>query len=479
MKAKIFAFLEVSFLLGALCAPLFNNETQTWLILGLVLTVLSLIILKINKYWFVILCFGLFFLSISKFYQWDENLLFLNKQYSGKNVKYIGTVIDMPVEKEYSQKLVISLDRIDKKVILYTDKKSIKYGEKIFFEGKLEPYSKNKTYLEKEGAIGQIYVKKIEIIGKNDSLPVLLKGKLFFFREQINNALKAALPQAESGLASGLILGEKQFLTADFTRALQGSGTSHIIALSGYNITVIIGLFALLGPYFSRRLNLIIPIIFIIIFVMMTGGAASVVRASIMGMMPLFARFLGRQTDSLLAILFSAFVMVCINPFLLLYDVGFQLSFAALCGMIYIGPFVKKIFTIFPETIGKIFSETIGAQIGVLPLILFYFGYVSIISPVSNLLILSLVPLAMLFSMLVGMIQLALPWLNTILVFPAYFILHGIILLIEFFGSLPFATYKQAVDEPYIIILVYLFMIDIVFLLRSKIRSVLLEKEYF
>jgi competence protein ComEC len=470
MKAKKFAFLEISFLVGAFVAPLFTEEIA-WLYLGLFLSLASLFMFKVNKGWFILLGIGLVFLSLYRFQSREAYYEQQNRLISGKEIFYSGTVAYLPIEKEYGDKVIVQLKHNLGKILLYTDKDKLRFGQEVYFKGKVKKYDKNRTYLIKEGVIGELSAKEIKVTGDDRSLATQTKRFLFGLREKINGALTEALPQKEAALAGGLILGEKQFLSADFVRSLQGSGTSHIIALSGYNITIIIGLFAVFYPFLSRKVNLLLPVAFVIAFVVMTGGAASVVRASIMGLMPLAARYLGRDTDSFLAILFSATVMVLLNPFILLYDVGFQLSFAALVGMIYLAPFLEKLFKYWPNTPRKIFSESVCAQVGVLPLILYYFGIVSIISPISNLLILLLIPFAMLGSFVVAIVQLAFPILNTLLVFPVYFILHAVLSLIEYFGNLPFATQQKKIDNPYLVILVYLLFIDLLFLIRNKRRK--------
>jgi competence protein ComEC len=466
MKARIFAFAEVLFLIGATIAPFFVDN-QYLLTLSIVLAILALIGRLFYKKWFILLGISLLFLSIFLFKVREVKYSNLNHENAGKEKSYTGTIVSPPEEKEFSQKFELFIEKEDAKLVAYAKKQEpLTYGQIIETKGSIKQYGESKNYLIKEGVFGEYQVQEVKLLGSSNDWQVKAKGILFNIRERFNVALQETLPEAEASLASGLLLGEKQFIGAGFNRLLQASGTSHIIALSGYNITIIIGLLAVFSSRLSRRLQLALIIAFVTLFVIMTGGSASVIRASIMGVMPVLARYFGRSSSSFFAIIFSSFLMVLVNPFILLYDVGFQLSFIAVTGMLYLGPVIIRFLSTFPEYFSKTLGETLGAQIAVLPLLLYYFGYASLVSPISNVIILGLVPFAMLASFILGLVQLFVPILSPIFVFPAYALLHLIISLIEYFGRLPFALYQQEITNPYIIVLCYLFFIDLLFLIR-------------
>lgn len=466
MKARIFAFAEVLFLIGAAVAPFFV-ENQYLLIISILLAILALIGRLFYKKWFILLGLSLLFLSIFLFQEREAKYSNLNHENAGKEKSYTGTITTPPEEKEFSQKFELFIEKEDAKVIAYAKKQEpLAYGQIIDTKGSIKEYGESKNYFIKEGVFGEYQVQDVKERGNSDDWQVKAKGVLFNIRERFNVALQETLPEAEASLASGLLLGEKQYISADFNRLLQASGTSHIIALSGYNITIIIGLLAIFSNNLSRRLQLVLIITFITLFVIMTGGSSSVIRASIMGVMPVMARYFGRSSSSFFAIIFSSFLMVLANPFILLYDVGFQLSFIAVTGMLYLGPIIIRFLSTFPEYFSKTLGETLGAQVAVLPLLLYYFGYASLVSPISNVIILALVPFAMLTSFILGLVQIFVPILSPIFVFPSYALPHLIISLIEYFGRLPFALYQKDVTNPYIIVLCYLFFIDLLFLIR-------------
>jgi competence protein ComEC len=476
MPARIFAIWIICYLGGAMIAPFFEINPIWWLIIGVVLCVSSFLLFRRKYFWAVIFGLGIIFLSV---FQFQNRLIFYenaNQQYAGKNIKFVASVADLPAQVEHGQKLLLEIKTANgqaqkgRLIIYVKNYPEVKFADTLEFKAKTKLYKEKENRLVKDRVIGEASVVKFEKIGRETGLKYRIKGILFGIRTRLNEALEQTLPQKEASLASGLILGEKSFISPEFKRALQDSGTSHIIALSGYNITIILSLFIIFQMRLSRRLNLILPLAFIIFFVIMTGASASIVRAGIMGFMPVLAKYLGRSSNSFMAILFSAFIMAVANPFIVLYDIGFQLSFAALCGMIYIGPMIARAFSSWPQSLNFILSETLGAQIVTLPLLLFYFGRVSIVAPISNLIILSLVPLGMLVSFLIGVFGVFLPFLTMVVAIPGYVLLHLFYVLISFFGSLPFASKQLEISNPAWLLMTYLIMLDLVLLGRRFMK---------
>ncbi len=475
MRARIFAVWLISFILGSMVAPWFESMPSIYLNLGLLLVVCALLVYAKRYVFGLLFGIGLFLLAISLFQTKEQLLVEQNKSLINKESNFVGVVSDIPTKNEFGQTIelkVYTINSAEKSMRLKAylgHYPEVTFGQTIKFDGVVKPFEDKKWRLIKDGFAGEINVKAYTLTAaRNDSL-IIVKGWLFSVRNAFNSSIQRSLPSAESGLASGLILGEKALITPEVTRQLQISGMTHIIALSGYNITIILGLFLLFSKKLSRLAKLVVPITFILIFTVMTGGAASLVRAAIMGFMPILASYLGRESDSFIAILFSAVIMLIFNPFLALYDVGFQLSFAALAGMIYLAPLIQKLVTGLPEYISFPFAETIGAQLAAMPLISYYFGMISLISPVSNIVILALVPLGMFVSFIIGLTGIFSQLLANVFAIPGYVVLHGINLLISFFGSLPAASQNIKIENPIWIFLIYFILFDI-WLLLYKVR---------
>lgn len=477
MRARIFTIWLILFVLGSMVAPLFEVVPQIYLLLGLVLAASSFLIFAWRYFFAIIFGLGLFFLSISAFQYRETDLVHRNETVSAQKVEIVGYVSDVPVTNEFGQSTSLVIQKVNNlsenaKLKVYAKAyPKLTYGQTLRFETKVKPYGDKKWRLAKDGFVGEANIGDYTVVGIERDSGVTLKGWLFALRSHFNETISRSLPAAEGGLASGLILGEKALITPEVTRQLQISGTTHIIALSGYNITIILGLFVYFEKKWSRLTKLLVPIGFILAFVVMTGGAASLIRAAIMGFMPLLATYLGRESDSFIAILFSAAIMIIFNPFLALFDVGFQLSFAALAGMIYLAPIISRLFTGFPKYLSGTLAETTGAQLAAMPLLAYYFGSVSLISPLANLVILSLVPLGMLVAFAIGLAGMVWQGLANMVAIPSYVILHMINWLIAFFGSLPAASKSIKIENPIWILVTYLLIFDIWFVFQ-KVRRV-------
>lgn len=237
----------------------------------------------------------------------------------------------------------------------------------------------------------------------------ILKGSLFKLRNSLISNLNEVLPPQHAALMSGLLFGERAEFTDEFKDAMRKSGTTHIVALSGYNVAIIgITLSAMLAYVVGRRRAFYASLIAIPVFVIMTGAEASVVRAGIMGIILLLAERQSRLYSFRNAVVLTALVMLLINPRLLVFDIAFQLSFAALLGIVYLYPLFRKRFNI-SEREGILgwrrnLFQTLSAQLAVAPIILTSFGYFSPTALFANVLILEFVPITMLFGFLTAVL---------------------------------------------------------------------------
>ena len=244
------------------------------------------------------------------------------------------------------------------------------YGDEIIAEGEIKK-SRSKFFR------GVMSYPKIEVIDTNLGHP--WKAWLIKLRLAFEDNLKKVLPQEKSALLSGLTVGATAEISKDFREKMTASGTTHITALSGQNLAIITGT---LGAVF----NFWVVLILIIAFVIMTGAEASLVRAAIMGAVGLLAKRLERPHSFRNTITAAALLMVLINPKILTFDLGFQLSFLATIGLQYIkSPSQNPHFN-------KYIWPTIAAQTAVLPLLLIKFSRFNPLSYLANILIAPLVP---------------------------------------------------------------------------------------
>jgi len=228
----------------------------------------------------------------------------------------------------------------------------------------------------------------------------------FIARERISENLKRNLSPSSSALALGILFGDKSGFTPQFRDSLRASGTSHIVALSGFNITVIIVFFGYLFFFIPIKWRPVASGIGILLFILLVGPSASVVRSAIMGALILITGNAVRLIDIKGPISVAALLMVLHNPFIIVYDVGFILSFSALLGIVFIAPHASQFLfgSRNPGFIKLIIIQCVSASIAVAPVIIIFFGSFNWLSFVPNIMIIWSVPLAMFFSFVSGVI---------------------------------------------------------------------------
>ena len=346
---------------------------------------------------------GAFYYNFYGYIQDKNALMVFNKK-----IVFSGIVANYPQRGDY-QKLIAELQppysgKISIKLPLYPN---FNYGTLIRFEGIIKkPFPANYAdYLAKNGIFGASDFPKAKIIANNKASKI--KYSLFNFKEKIIIVFQKSLAPEKAAFLSGITLGERAEFSKEFKEKMSKSGTTHLVALSGYNITIIgIVITSFFSWFLRRSLAFWLSILVIIGFVLMTGGEASVVRAAIMGIIALSAKQIGRVNSMRNAIIIAAFLMILFNPKILRFDIGFQLSFAALLGIIYLSPAIQK-FLKFKDEPGFMawrenFLTTASAQLTVIPLLIINFNNFSFSSLLSNVLILGAIPPTMFLGFLIG-----------------------------------------------------------------------------
>lgn len=223
-----------------------------------------------------------------------------------------------------------------------------------------------------------------------------LAEHLTSLRDGIAEHIFAALPEPHGSLLVGILFGNRVQLDPELIKNFQTIGLSHVIAVSGYNLTILgANLRSLLRPALGRKaLYFVLGII--VVFTLMTGAPASIVRAAIMASLAVVAELLGRPNKSINILVVAAALMAIFEP-KIIANIGFQLSVAATYGLLRFSPVLKKPLsqTRLPKVLSEIIAEGTAAILMTAPLIIFYFSRLSIISPITNLLILPLIPLLM------------------------------------------------------------------------------------
>ena len=243
-------------------------------------------------------------------------------------------------------------------------------------------------------------------VGFFEEVKVGLYKKIFGLKNKFELAINKSISEPNASFVNGILLGSRQNIPEETKEAFNKTGTTHILAISGYNIMIISwAVLAGLVYFFRRRTAFWISVAVIILFTILTGASSSVVRASIMGLLLLFANGYSRLYDPKNSIILAGTAMVYINPFTLVFDIGFQLSFVAVIGLVYLYPKIDNKLKKMPKfgKLKEIFLMTLSAQIVVAPLLIYYFKNFYLVSLLANVLILPFLPAAMFFGFISGL----------------------------------------------------------------------------
>lgn len=259
-------------------------------------------------------------------------------------------------------------------------------------------------------------------------------------------SLRQILPEPQASLGAGLIIGGGDLFSHDLKQMFINTGTIHIVAVSGFNITILLKIFSQSFRFLGRFVEFILGTLIIIGFIILVGGQASVVRAGIMGWLFLLARVNFRLANIRNGLFITGFFMLLQQPSILVEDIGFQLSFIAMLGLIYISPVINFIFTkikwfnLFPDIIKSALQETLAAQLAVALIIAGHFGRLSLIAPLPNLLIVPMLFIPMLMCLFMGILAIAIHTTAVYFTIPLLFMLSYILKVIDVANKIPYAS---------------------------------------
>ena len=317
------------------------------------------------------------------------------------------------------------------------------YGDTLKISGKVETPENfsdfnYQNYLAKDGIFLISRYPEINLLNKSKNRE--FHGLLLTVKNSFINQINNILPEPQSSFLAALLVGARRSLPANLVESFKKTGTSHIVAISGYNISIIgIMIFNILSFLLLPRRSIFwFTGMVIFLFVIIAGAEASVVRAAIMGTLLLVSKREGRFYNVANAIILAGAVMLFFNPFLLRYDAGFQLSFLATLGLFYLSPYFEILFIKLPNIFSfrSNLAATLSAQLATLPVIIFSFGQFSALSVPANILILPAIPPTMLFGFLAATVSFISIKLGIFLGMIAWFLLSYQIWVVKFLSLL-------------------------------------------
>ncbi len=400
----------------------------------------------------------------------------------GTNISLSGKIVEDPDIRESSQRVTLEIEKNKEKTRILAVAPlfpKLSYGEEVKIEGSLEkpaPFDTNggrvfryDMFLAKDGIFAMVPRAFITVTKERSGITDTLWGYVLGTKHLFLDGISQALPEPESSLAAGLLVGGKQGLGEKLLTMFIATGLIHVVVLSGYNVMIVAEAVRKVFSVFPKLVANSLAGGTVLLFVLVSGAGSASIRAGLMAAVGLFARATGRTYDAVRALILAGVVMLLLNPLLLLNDPGFQLSFVATLGLILGTPIIERwLAFIKSDFLREIISSTVAAQVAVLPLLLYQTGLLSLVALPANILVLPVVPLAMATAAFAAVVGIILPFLAPLFALPSYALLYAMISITEFFASLPLASVTLPAFSILITLLVYVFLFFVWYKLRKQ-----------
>ena len=283
--------------------------------------------------------------------------------------------------------------------------------------------------------------------------------------------LATSLPEPHDQFAAGLLIGQRSELPDSVTQTLRTVGLSHVIAVSGYNLTIMAEVARRYMGKKSKFRSTMGSIVLVLLFVALAGSSASIARAALVSILTICAAHYGRQVKPLTLLLLAAGYTAVQNPINLWLDIGWYLSFLAFFGVLIVAPtIIGRLYNSRqrqPHPITALLVETVSAQIMTVPITMYVFGQVSVVSLVANLFVVPFVPMAMLLSVVAGLAGMVVPQVAAIVAWPAKILLDFMLSIASLFSRLPHALAHTSLVAWQMLAL-YAIIVALVLTLRRK-----------
>lgn len=463
-------FFCLSFLTGIIFASLLKVNLIIeilWLITGLFLIGVFWNIknARIIGFCFFFMYFGAINFNNNLYTVESSELTKLDKQ----EVTLTGIVsseIDRNLEKSKITVDVVSGKETMGKILVFADKYvDLNYGDKVSLTGvlrlpgRIEDFD-YQGYLAKDGISMTMAYPEIRIIGKEayDNLWQGIVGKIYYIKDLAKEEIRKDLGIKEGAVIQGMILGDSNRIDDEFKKDLSISGLSHVIAISGSHIVLfsamLFEILMILGLWRKQAQTAVI--IFTFIYVFMTGMLASAVRSAIMISLMFLAQILDRNSSNTRTLIVAASIMALENPLIIKFDLGFQLSFLAVLGLIYAAPVFNGLLNrIKSAYFREMIAMTLSAELFTIPILINAFGYFSVISIANNVIITPIIPLIMATGIIFPFLGIIFHPLGFIIGLVCELFTFLLVALVELSSSIPFSV--LAVDIPlFWIIIIYI-----------------------
>lgn len=335
------------------------------------------------------------------------------------------------------------------------------FGPAMIYRGDSVQVS-GKLYPTRGGRQAAISFAKITMVRRGQS-------QIDVFRRRFAAGINSVLPEPLGSLGLGVLIGQRTTLPDSLNQQLSVVGLTHIVAVSGYNLMIIVAAARRLLHKRSKYQATAATVLLMILFVVLTGTSASIVRAALVCSLSLATWYYGRRFRPHVLILLAAALTAGWYPIYLWSDLGWHLSFLAFTGILLLAPLVQQRLG-QPRRLKLLLAtllETASAQLLTLPLIMFIFGNLSVIGLLANVVVVPLVPMAMLASVIAGAAGALVPQVAGWLAWPARLILEYIISAVQSLASMPYAAVQQSLGVRQMLFL-YWVITSLMFILWRK-----------
>lgn len=472
-KSKIFLFACLVFILGMALASLAPGnflQYEIWwfgaAVFFLILTVLfwrykeetGLKPVSLGFLLMAILGFAVWRYSLSLPANTPDKIWHYNNQ----TLTVRGFVANEPDVRQSSQKLEIAsrgicspgrreacrYKEISGKILVTTDLyPEYQYGAGVELACELKQPEEFKgfaydRYLARYNIYSVCYYPEIKVISGSGGNYIY--SKIFSFKQIMAGLIDSGMVEPESSLARPIVFGGQRGLDEKIRQDFQKTGLTHIMAVSGFNVSILaaIVMAVLLALGLSRRQAFYMAVIFLAVYIILVGLPASAMRAGLMGFLVLWALKLGRLNKMTNSLALTAAFLLFINPKLLRDDVGFQLSFLAIAGLVYVYPVLEAVWQKLKLPKFKGLSDalliTLAAQVFTLPILAYNFSQISLISPLANLAVLWALPILTISILIALPLSFILPGLSLIFFLPSYVLTKYILAVVKHLAGLPY-----------------------------------------
>lgn len=458
---RVILIITLSYCLGLYCGCLADFNPLYFALLSFFCLLLSIYsYLKVRKAFAFIYLFIITFgmtLSSYKLYMLDEQNGPINSGFVTLHGQISGDVMKYDNMAEY----IVYVDNIEYNGTVYHYDYNIKVIDfknnggyivpfnDITISGKFESYKQYKNmynfyydrFILKNGAGAVMVADYVPGITSSPSSRRIILHAAYDFREGIQGIIDRYLSKESSAMMKGVLFGDTSSIGTDDIENFKKSGIIHIFAVSGFNIWLLYSLVSCLLFFMKKykKLKTFLIIGIIGFYTLMSGAAPSVVRAFIMVGVLLLGKLVNKKSDPLTSLSLAAFLILLLNP-LYIIDLGFQLSFISVASLTLIFPYFKRLRVHIPEKVKDMTAATLSVQIGIMPVLLYYFNNFPILSIMTNLIIVPLVSLFMIIGIL--LLPLDIIW-NAAALFAGSIIniIGGIIIDITgFISSIPYSN---------------------------------------